>query len=564
MLALEDELDRLEGEADSRKDSQAIQPPMLSAIQAILSMSRWPRSDKAMGIVLRWFDFDCEELLNKIPGGVTQAFVDLSSLLTHLLTGQSASNLRESWIGDSLLIRDPRNPQLDIVADVAALSLSHVLRLPNQPETGGSLASVRLAFRMISLCSSFPQNMTQTTVSDIVQLLQSYASTIFASLPIEKGRPADYALSSFWATTRWLSRYQELSVTRGLCPTTYTPDVAEKLLQVRDYVQSAQSLDTDLSGILFSFIESYGQRAEMLQPFAQLGLSTCAWQTVETLAYTLVSSMSLSWPKWMSIIWDIPQFVALIASHDIECLDHFPLELGPIIREKRFSTFSVLFPLGKHPAPLSPDKAENYLMQVILNAGIEKPVYAFSTLKGFWLKSNALPPRYACISFALRVLRYCLGPKGVYIPINDIRTTLDLSKLEKEVWDDVSSAAAEVITRKDEEFHRNGKLVNTDVYSYGNGAALGRTRLKAIMILLADSPYPFFTDRSYEALHQTRFFRWEECPEVGQDTRWELERRRQRRIEEGQRSGRFYFPVTNDVKDEETENQGDGGEDTSK
>ncbi|KAK7690877.1 hypothetical protein QCA50_005979 [Cerrena zonata] len=296
-------------DADSRTTPVVWEKSILSAIHVLLSMSQFPRSDKAMEMVIRCFDFDCEGLLDALPGGIAETFTHLIPLLWHVLTGQPTVDIEESWAEDSI----DGQSQLDAAMWNVAISLHRVLK------SGGSKDNEqRLALRIMFMCAkaSEPQTFSNATRTRIDELMQSHTRKIVDMLPTERGRLTDYALSAFWEIMRLLDHSQTLSIIKHLYPTTYAHEVAEKLLEVWSSIQSSKSqniTNIPLGGteilILNPFIVSHiddslvfggdarSHYMDKLQPLVQLVPNEHASHTIKRLAWRMITFEHPDWPE---------------------------------------------------------------------------------------------------------------------------------------------------------------------------------------------------------------------------------------------------------------------------
>lgn len=243
----------------------------------------------------------------------------------------------------------------------------------------------------------------------------------------------------------------------------------------------------------------------------------------------LIDTSELSRGLKACLCYDLTEFVDLVASQDVRHLKHFAtIDFASIVQETQCTDCNIFETFVKHPDPLLPEEAEDTLMHLLTHSGIANPVWKLST--SMFFDDDDPAPGYTCISLALRVARYSLHRGNVTIPAKALNYPPNLAQLDRKVWEDISAAAAAVIVGQT--VHDAGNSV------YCGGQATFRTaRMDAVMILLAESPYPSPFPRSicYTALgHYTSLIMGHDLTISMTSYAFEgLEQQRMRRLAEG-------------------------------
>lgn len=461
----------------------------------------------------------------------------------------------------------------DILVNIMAKCLTNLfpqLTIDNRDD----LKWVSWALHIIFSCVDASDKFSNSTRTAIEKLLLKWACSIVRVVHLT-GENKDHQLEQLWSTIRLINPLQQLSLITQLLP--YYGRIPMQLLQKYASGQNKTTTEVLLQTpmefhtrpwVVRTFASHHinhsrstadrGRSLDKLKPLTEYPQGHIAWSGILEIASSLVRIGDPDWPAWMKefltdsedmkmfrstktlsdylkcfLCYNAVELIALIASDSIEHLDQIPSDILTYREQMFWLVGGVLEVFAKHPEPLSSEQVEICLMRLFANAKIHRLVWTFTTYNHF--DHDNPPPRYACVSFALRVLQYYLGPKRIPIPQRNIRSPLDLSQLEKKVWDDVSAAAAEVLNRD--------KFYGLEEDYFGGRATYDRARMDAIMILLAGSPHPFSTDLSYQVLDKDDFFRWDDNPAVVSDARQQLQERRWQRIEDGRRSGRLQSNI---------------------
>ncbi|KAK7681793.1 hypothetical protein QCA50_015140 [Cerrena zonata] len=538
---------------------------VFDAIYAMLSTVQYPPGMDCIELIASFFRLDPETLSNNLMEHFSKSGSPPSIAVSTILRLLVKLDIAQEDPWSTKLKISTTFSQPDMFANIAAKCLA-ALQESNPPDDPEMLRSASWAIHILLSCVEVSGTFSDSTISAIDNLTQSHAYFIVRAFP-QKWKDQQPQVGRLWNTIRLLSPSRQLLFIMQLWPKLdyYNGAIPSELL--RRYATDQNQTTTEVflhtlpqfstnKKIITNFVARHidysrtlddAARRECvneLQPFLE---SNATWSSVLQTTASLIWIRDPGWPEWMKefilkeftelrdaselsdtlkrcLCNNPTELVALLASHDIECLDRLPND-ALTYREVIGQPLKSMFPtLTKHPEPLSLEKAEGCLMRLFVNAKVNNLAWTFSTYPCFL---NGDPsPRYACVSIILRILQYHLSSKNIQIPQRDIRSPLDLSQLEKEVWDDVSAAAAEVLNRDD--FYHDG-MEGRKTYNIA--------RTDAIMVLLADSPHSLSNDLSYQVLHQESFFRWEDNPSIQMDTRQELEKRRQSRIEEGRRLG---------------------------
>lgn len=573
VAALKDELDVRKKIEDVRGDHKW-ESCILNAVYVIISTTGHPHDEDGIQAVASLFQLDPEVLSDKLVLHFTKSgTASLSTAIPALLRSfvNVEIDAEDPW---SFELRIPTtSAQPDMLANIVSKCLTSDLRAstasdPDKPKW------MSWAIHIILSCGAASQSFSESTVSAIDKLMQDHTLVIVRAIPLQ-GDEKQPQFQRLWDVIHLLSLSQQLSLVVKLWPKMFSAkDSAIPMNLLRKHAKDQNRTTTDIflcsprelhtiRGVVNNFVyhhlihsrtlgvEERRRYVGELQPFSQFHDVDVAWHGIRSIATGLVQILDPYWPEWMKtfitssndmkvfqstfqlsenlkkcLCYNATETVALLAAQGIELLDYIPSDVLTF-REKLGYTPTSAFPTyAKYPDPMLPEKAENLLMRLLLNAKIERPVWLFTTHRYF--TNGTPPPRYACVSLALRVIRYCLDSRGVQIAKRDIRSPLDLSQLEKKVWDDVSAAAAEVL---------NYDTMNGIENDYHGGKkAYIMARMDALMVLLADSPHPLPTDLSYQVLEKEAFFRWDDSPAIEQDIRLELDTLRKARIEEGRKS----------------------------
>ena len=538
----------------------------LNIVCMMISSVRYGRSVGEADAILSFFKATPDTMVDNI-------LLRLSKDPTrHPISTLIPALLRPFLRTDGNLTEEPWNSTLEIPADSSTRStLANVtarcltIGLGKTDQGTSSDISLWVKWGTHLLLSCFEGDTMLLNPTAFFQLVSPNPHHSICSIP-----PAEdeRQISRLWRMLCTVDPSQRLLFIMSLWPTNFIlgeKRIPFKLLQmhadslnksvVEVFLQHAPKHAPTFPRVAMDFIYSFlehcrrsgdvlERRLDELQPFIQTGEADFA---VAQIAASTRSSKNPTWPVWMKeylarrfgprqsaseinkltecICWNATEGVAFIASYDVGELDNLPDNLLTFRKYVSVELWAMFRTFEKHPEPLDPVPAEKCLMRLLVHAEVSRLMWTFCTHIG--LGKGIPPPRYACVCFITRILRYYLDPKGVSVTHKDIRSPLDFSQLEKEVWDDASAAAAEILNRTD---HYNNDD-HEDEY-FGGRISSSMARMDAIIILLATSPYPFTTDLSYEVLEQDPFFCWEDNPAIQPDVQRDLEERRQRRIEE--------------------------------
>ena len=474
----------------------------------------------------------------------------------------------------------------DMVIDFDDTPWTHVLKIPRDSSTLNGLIFIltrclisdlkesrqhtslwfKWGLHLLLSCTQVETEFPEATVATLDRLVHSNPHSIVHTLS-SASTPEQF--DRLWNTTRIIGSSQQLAFIIQIWPREWSPDGSHgaPMQLLRKYAAAHRKSEIEVFryDTPSSFHDEHWARSNLIHWYIRIGIDSGLSGFLDELqpyiddpqtgvadgvAAQIVASTNLiedpQWPKWIKeyLVKDIKVFqstleisdtlrrclfhnasegIALIALHGVEYLNHLPNDFFILGKPMCMEVENLFRTFGKHPEPLDPEQAEECLMRLLVNAGVDRLMWTFCTHAHF--VTGDPPPRYARVSFIIRILRYYLNSKNIPIPQKNIRSPLDLSQLEKEVWDDASAAAAEVLSR--DEFCDVGNNY------FGGQRTWQIARIDAIMILLATSPHPFSTMLSYQVLEQELFFQWDDNPTIQPDVRRDLEERRQRRIKEG-------------------------------
>ncbi|KAK7681697.1 hypothetical protein QCA50_015044 [Cerrena zonata] len=551
---------------------------VLDAIYASLSTVQYPARTNCLEVIASCYRLDPEMLSNSLMAHFSRSTsapwtIAIPTILR--LLANSDVEQGDPW-SIKLNLSTRTFHQLDLLANIAAKSLT-ALQASIRDDDPDTLKWVKWAVHILLSCVDVSDSFSGSTLSAIAKLTELNAHFIVRALPRNRqGR--QHQVERLWKTILLMGHSRQAFIMQ-LWPKAWSPSdsiIPYRLTQMyateRKWTTTDAFLHTppgfrahhDIGNFIVCHLDhsrtlDYASRLKRVDELQSFLKSNIAWHAVHQIAAFLIQIGDPGWPEWMRgfiikeltnlrgtselsdnlkkcLYYNATEFITLLASHDIEHLDRLPQNLLVHRKLVDHPLTSMFYTFLQHPEPLSSETGESCLMRLLVNAEIDKPAWTFSSCDGY------SPPRYACVSLALRILQYHLDSKVVQIPQKDIRFPLDLSQLKKEVWDDVSAAAAEVLNKD--------KLHDTDEGYFGGQKTFNIARMDAIMILLADSPHPFDNDLSYQVLEQETFFRWEDNLSVQSSTRHKLEKRRQSRIDERRRQGQYRLSVGTGTHDE--------------
>ncbi|KAK7690680.1 hypothetical protein QCA50_005779 [Cerrena zonata] len=568
--AIHDEIIRLKRSPDAIPGRIKWDKSIFTAIRSLLPMS--PYIEEVVQAVLECFHFDCIGIIKAAPmkEDVITIFSELISLL-HRILAEAPSSSSDSdfkpWT-EELVIRN--TSEVETATKIAADSILALMLLKETPGTFKCVSQwLGLATQIMLTCVDYPHKITHCTRSRIEELVQLHPRTVMTMFPA-CGISRDRALSKFWTYVSSMSRPEQIKVIKRLWPRAFSSVIATILtrlikedarvyhnqMEVKEISEACTSRDA-IQDLIHSYLKpcrkTINQKTvDQLRLLVEYQPSHRAWWSIMCIAWYHTLIPELRWPEWMKtfinkaieaskdvsklspglkacLCYNAVEFVELVASNGDEYVDRFfTIDFAAMLNETNCSVHNVFEAFVKYPEPIeTSENAENLLMRFFVNSGIEEPVLRFSKCKFF--KNDDPPPAYACISLALRVIRYHLGSEGKDLPTKEaLASPPDLSQLEQQVWDDVTGAAAVVLAIQTATCSRNQTYLNGKV-------GYDTARANAIMILLAKSPYQFSSNLCYQVLRKEAFMSWKYDSAISLDVRGEMELCWERRIVERRR-----------------------------